>query len=201
MEKDTTPTGTVLLFDQEEHSYRSEEGVRYDAVTFILEQEGYIDTSWFGEEAAFRGTWVHEAIKKINLGQARFGEFTHGYWWKYIEAYMWFMIDTGFRPDWVERFVCDDGLRIAGCLDITGSIEGKTVLIDIKTGDFADWHPTQLAAYGVLGRIEEYHRYTLHLKRNGRYTLKDRHKRLGSYQDYKWIDQWHMIAYHWRHVA
>ena len=198
MKMEITPSGTVMLFDEELHRYFDQYGRRYDSVTGILEAEGYIDTEWFTEEAALRGTEVHKAVKKLSRREAEIKDFRKNYWFDYLEAYIWFCVDTGFQPHWIEKIVCDERFQIAGTLDMTGTLRGRKVLIDLKTGDFEDWHPVQLAAYAVMGRIEDYRRYTLHLKSDGKYTLKDSHRRLGSYQEAKWAAQWALIAGHWR---
>lgn len=178
MVKGITPSGEVLYFDESKHLYFSDRGKRLDSVTIILESEGYINKTWFKKEHAIRGTLIHKAIEAINKGIADYSDFKDKSYFPYIEAYLWFVIDTGFIPDWVEQFVCDKELGIAGCLDITGTISGRKILIDIKTGGPSDWHPVQLAAYGKLGRIQDYYRYDLHLRNNGSYTLKDFHRRL-----------------------
>jgi len=201
MIKGDTPTGEIIFFNEEDHKYFTDKGMMLDSVTQILEAEGYIDTRWFKEEYAFRGTMVHKAIEAINRKAATFSDFRNAFFYPYIEAYMWFVIDTGFKPDWIEKFVCNIDKGIAGCLDITGTIRGKNVLIDVKTGSPLDWHPIQLAAYARMGEITDYQRYDLHLRKNARYTLKDSHKRLGNYNDPKWIRSWKQTENHWNSAA
>ena len=61
-----------------------------------------------------------------------------------------------------------DGHRYAGKYDLMVEIQGKRVLIDIKTGAKAKWHPVQLAAYAMQSKPHS--AMDLYLKANGKYA-------------------------------
>ncbi len=187
-------SGETVFFDSEKHAYYLESGEILKSVTEVLKSNGYISTKYMSEDAAIRGSRVHLAIEQMNNGERSLNDFSSSRIYPYLEAYYWFLIDTGFKPDLVEKTVIDPDSKIAGTLDITGTIENANVLIDIKTGIPCDWHPIQLAAYAKLAQKETYHRYTLHLNAGTTYRLKDTHRRLGDYNNTKWVDIWNRIV-------
>ena len=68
--------------------------------------------------------------------------------------------------------VFDNNLWVAGTLDLIGSIGGKRVLMDIKTGQKHKWHHLQTAGYALLSDNENIKRYCLYLTKKETYKLE-----------------------------
>jgi len=106
-----------------------------------------IDAIWHGERdaAAGKGTAVHEAAEKYALGQrVDLTPEIQGY----VQAFDNFLYD--FKPEFLltEALVISRTYGYAGTLDAVVTIEGKTYILDIKTGNYV-WSEValQLAAY------------------------------------------------------
>lgn len=174
-----------LRFDAENHAYWLD-GRQLISVTQVLQAAGFVDTRWFNDRAATRGTFVHEATALLDQGSLDMDSLDPEIE-PYVRGYQKFLQDA--QPVWsrVEWLVCDDLSDVAGTVDRIGTIKVKgvtqNVIIDLKTGrgGAAPWHPIQLAGYQHLvtyylsrqGHTEEaakIRRYGLYL-RDGNYTL------------------------------
>lgn len=142
------------------------------SVTTALKGAGLIDAAWFSEEAAARGTYVHEACDLIDLNNLSAVEpFCEGY----VTAYRAFLSDA--KPLWelIEHGVCDPIQGYAGTLDRAGYLAGAWAVLDIKTGPPAPWHGLQLAAYARLALSQDGlkpKRFDLYLSDTGTYRLE-----------------------------
>jgi len=47
----------------------------------------------------------------------------------------------------VEQFIYDDEYQYAGTYDMLAEIDGETILVDLKTGNYYNHYPLQIAAY------------------------------------------------------
>ncbi len=113
----TTAT-SELQFDPVEHRYMRN-GVIVPGVTEILQSVGIIDTTWFTEESAWRGSVIHKCCELDDLGdldEASVVEEAKGY----LEAWRLFKREMKFL----------DG-----------------AVVDLKTGQILPWVKYQLAAY------------------------------------------------------
>ena len=140
-------------------------------VSEILQGVGYVDTRYFDAESRQRGTAVHKVCELWDKGTpipglAKFPEL-HGY----LEAWKKFRAEAGFKPEEIEYVVGHPALMYAGTLDRLGDMDGSNLLVDIKTGTPAWWHPIQTAAYGgmVMGTGP---RMGVYLRGNGDYRIE-----------------------------
>ena len=128
------------------------------------------------DNAAARGTAVHEACEAIDLGQEPEVFFDiEGY----VEAYTdWLNLND---PIWtaIEKKVFCEELWYAGTLDRMGYIDDRLAIVDIKTSS-----PTREAyisvclqtlayAYAATEDHTEVDRYGLFLMKDGKYRLLD----------------------------
>ena len=165
----------MLEFDPSDHSYRLD-GKLIPGVTTVLGAVGIIETSYFREEAAWRGSVMHKVCELDDLGTIAQYEIDPQAE-PYLAAYRAFKRDRAFLPSLIEQPLADPKLGFAGTPDRTGVIAGRQrgldyrVTLDLKTGAEAWWHRLQLAAYsqltGTLGRI------VLRLKSDGTYNAHE----------------------------
>jgi len=156
------------LFNAEDHSYRTPDGVRLTSVTQALVQAGIIDTTWFTESAAWRGSVVHRCCElwdKGKLVESSVDPSVMGY----LDAWREACYALGIKPVAVEVPAFHAGLLYAGTPDVVTN-DG---VFDRKTGALSAWHALQLAGYVHLGdNPRTKRRFAVQLKENGRYSIK-----------------------------
>ena len=171
----------MIHFDEATHTY-SLDGKKLPSVTEIcglLNNWGDINPAIL-MQAARRGTVVHEYCELVDYGVDEDGIECEPELAGYVIAYMRFLRD--YKPLWemVEQKVCSDQFGFAGTLDRFGTIDGKPVLLDIKTSSSVGklqkiiW-ACQLSAYVLLLAKEgqDVKRWNLVLKRDGKYQIID----------------------------
>lgn len=171
----------MIHFDEATHTY-SLDGKKLPSVTEIcglLNNWGDINPAIL-MQAARRGTVVHEYCELVDYGVDEDGIEVEPELAGYVIAYMRFLRD--YRPLWemVEQKVYSDQFGFAGTLDRYGTIDGKPVLLDIKTSSSVNklqkiiW-ACQLSAYQLLlaKEGEEVKRWNLVLKKDGKYQIVD----------------------------
>ena len=171
----------MIHFDPETHTY-SLDGKKLPSVTEIcglLNNWGDINPAIL-MQAARRGTVVHEYCELVDYGVDEDGIECEPELAGYVIAYMRFLRD--YKPLWecVEQKVYSEQFGYAGTLDRFGTIDGKPVLLDIKTSSCVNklqkiiW-ACQLSAYVLLlaKEGEEVKRWNLVLKRDGKYQIVD----------------------------
>jgi len=131
-----------LFYDAEGHIY-SEGGKIIPSVTQILNPPA--SKPWFSHQTSERGTLAHDRI-------AAWAAKPEGFPYEpYVDSFALWTYKHGAKLISAEGII--DGLlfgqRYAGRYDLLMEIEGKIVLIDIKTGVSAKWHAAQLAAYAL----------------------------------------------------
>lgn len=168
-----------LTFDKATHTYTLD-GRPIPSVTQILRDVGIIDTSapWYTEEARDLGSRVAIA--------------THWHDWSvldgdnpdfaklerlapdalpYVKAWCDFLNQTHTRVIKSEVAVSNRVLRYAGTYDRLIDMNGKTYLIDIKTGRKENWHGLQTAAYA--GALQGYMlRGAVYLSADGKWKFE-----------------------------
>jgi hypothetical protein len=162
----------ALSFDPATHQYRVD-GETILSVTQILKACGIIDDTWYTKESAQRGQAVHLATQLFDESDLDWDsvspEITG-----YLDAYRKFRQEVIFEVDMIEQPIYSATYRFAGTPDRTGILNGKNVVIDIKSGQKAKWHRLQTAGYALLlDRPVE--RYVLYLLKTGSYRL-DQHR-------------------------
>lgn len=164
-----------MIFNPDLHEYR-DNGAVIPSVTQILTRAGIIDDRWYTRESCERGSAVHDFCAQYAIGirYDKLGRALDSL--EYVNAFSSWIEDHSAYALHTECLVEGNivGNRYAGTFDLLLLMNGKRVLIDIKTGTRAKWHPTQLAAYS-LARFENGERVNpdicmnLYLQPNGKY--------------------------------
>lgn len=151
-----------------------------DKYTSIINQDAV-------EEARQRGVLAHKETEDYDNGVG------DPYASTYTEAWMKFREDTGFTPTHIEYSTYHPSLRYGTTIDRLGTLEdGSPVLVDIKTGQKAKWHPLQTAgqvrALSLHGLCDvNTTRVNVFLKKDGQYAI-DTHDDPADIQNF-----WHIV--------
>lgn len=158
-------------YDPETHTY-SVNGIELPSVTEILQSAGLVNTAFYTEESAWRGSVVHACCQyddEGDLDEASVPEEAKGH----LDAWRRFKLETGIRKfDGIEQPLFSPSY--AGIPDRTGIRDGRRFVLDIKTGVLSPWVRLQLVGYGHL--IEPYRpidRIAVRLNKNGRYQSEE----------------------------
>lgn len=168
--------GFDLVFDPVTHRYRLG-GRDLISVTQALTEAGLIDARWFNEDAALRGTYVHQAILLDHEGDLE-EESLDPVLGPYFKAYRKFRSETGFVVEACEERLFDELLGVAGTLDLRGrfgsSPDSRLInIVDIKTGTVPSHVGYQTAGYVRLSPVgQAYARWCLNLRADGTYRLE-----------------------------
>jgi hypothetical protein len=170
------------LFNAETHEY-FKNGQRVYSVTQIMKPItaaffAHIPTETLQAKARL-GTYVHELCEVYDNGEMGDESEIHPTAMPYFLAYKQFLSDTGFHVVDNEKRLFHPRKNYAGTIDRTGYLDGKLILLDIKTSATMGKHTgIQLAAYSELlisqnnpAMISEM--VALQLKPNGTYKLHD----------------------------
>lgn len=169
---------TRFMFDEATHTYTLY-GEKIPSVTQIIRfLDVDVDKSrpWLRDEAARRGTLVHQACALIDYDEPDVLELIPDEIKGYVTAYLNFLQDNRCEwkyielPDWCEY----KGTVYAGTIDRYGLMNGVPVLLDIKTGSagIKMRHTAQLTGYRNFPGIDpDCFMYILYLKRDGTYKL------------------------------
>lgn len=176
-----------LEFDPAQHRYTLEgRGLRSN--TQILKATGLVDGRFYTDAGRERGTRVHREVQREEEGDLVMDRLPDDIRPR-VGAYLDFKKDTGFRAELVEFPIWSDTHGYATTGDLVGMLNGRRVIIDVKTGAVAKWNGLQLAGQDMaLG--ERIHagdaginlewvggtpypgdRFILQLKADGRYKL------------------------------
>jgi hypothetical protein len=164
-------------FDPNTHRYYLD-GREVPGVTTLLKRAGIIDTTFLKNTAALaRGTAVHKQCEWMDsLPRARVLTFAKEQadspMAGYAIAYARFLRDLRPIYSHIEAGLLNAELRFGGrtdriCVDLGDT--GPAVL-EIKTGQPADWHGVQLAGYQMLFPTGA--RWAVYLKPGGNYDLR-----------------------------
>lgn len=138
----------TLVFDSENHEYRYD-GRPKTSVTQRITQAGLLGAgaAFYTPATAERGTAVHLACADYDLGRP---VTLPEQWAGYLTSYTTWCEMT--QPEWsaVEEPRYSVTYDIAGTPDRLGTMGGRDVVLDIKTGTAADWHGVQLCLYDLL---------------------------------------------------
>lgn len=164
-----------LVFQEEGHIYTLGDLV-LPSVTTVLKEAGLYNFNFGGGEYHMDlGKHVHSATEYLD--NRELNEDTLDDTIKpYIEAYKKFKAEAGFKVRLNEQRLHHDTWLYAGTVDREGDICGTAALVDIKTGGEQLVTAVQLASYRMLldNKGHECRRaFSLHLKNNGTYTLKE----------------------------
>jgi len=164
----------MLTFDAEKHEYRRD-GIVFPSVTQVIESvAGSRFANITAEDLEFacqRGTVVHTITELHDLGtldKHSIDPALRGYY----AAYIAFLEDCSPKWDKIEHRACDETLGYAGTIDRIGEMNGRGVILDIKTGVKSCWTGVQLAAYANIIKDKKSKRFGLHLGGDGKYQLE-----------------------------
>ncbi len=140
-------------------------------VTEVLRLAGLIDATWYTDETATRGRYVHEACALLDSGEL--DEATLDPVLRpYLGAYQKFLAECRVEWEAIEQPVEDALYGYRGTPDRVGMINGKRTVLDIKSGAMQPWTALQTAAYSAcLGN--RLVRFGLELRADGTYRLTE----------------------------
>jgi hypothetical protein len=160
-----------FTYDAANHLYRYG-GRVVRGVSSVLAAGGLITAAaYYTHEARWRGTRVHDACLRLDLGVFDASELMNDEEAGCLESYgLWREM---VRPRWkhLEEARYSKRYDFGGTADRVGfDGQGRPLVLDFKTGGREPWHALQLALYDLLyddipPRIRR--RVTLYLKRDG----------------------------------
>ena len=161
-----------LDFDEESHTYRHN-GKVVPSVTQILKDLGFIDDEWFTEESRNRGNNVHRACELLdngNLDWLSVSDEIRGY----VAAYESFLSESKCGILEVEQRLFNENLFVAGTVDRIIKLNGRTTVLDIKSGAHQKWWKYQVAGYARMkfGKAPV-NTMSLELRADGKYSVRN----------------------------
>ena len=185
-----TAVTPLLAFDVAKHEYRlhapdtpASWGRVLPSVTQVIQAAGLVDgEEWFTEESRIRGRYVHKAVlydETVGLDESSIDPALRGY----IDAYRKFKRDVTLGPcDLIETPLADPVLGFAGTPDQVRTVDGRTALLDLKSGFRSAAHSLQTAAYVHLiglhnGAWAALPRFVVYLAADGRYQIEENRDR------------------------
>ena len=162
----------AIHFDPETHVYTTDYGSEIPSVTQRIRRGGLLGSAaqFYSVESAARGLASHSACADYDEGRdvadflkGEFGGFLTSYikWCEAMEP-VWTSIET---PQYSPRY------QTAGTADRVGTINGRPVVLDLKSGRQASWHGVQVAFYDFIHDDlppRQRRRIVLYLRGNGR---------------------------------
>ena len=177
----------TLKFVEDDHTYWWGDR-RLPSVTQVLQSAGLVDTTFFNEEAAVRGTYVHRAAELLDGGNLD-EETIDPVVAPYLEAYQKFLKMYGPKWSAIETRLADPDTGFAGTVDRVGTLgvgkSRKLYVVDLKSGSPAPFHAIQIAWYSALvvrDRIKKgispshavkVGRLAVYLTKKGSFTVKE----------------------------
>lgn len=165
-----------LEFYEDTHTYTldGEEIPSVSEILRFISREVYQEPDKFlMDQAADRGKRVHKAAEELDRQGVSFCD---GDIEGYVKAYRNFL--HGHKVEWnsIEKPVYNRGAWYAGTLDRAGWLDGKPVILDIKTTKTISkkhklMYATQLTAYACTSPTSEVNLYILQLRDDGSYKL------------------------------
>ena len=159
--------GAQLQFDPATHVY-TRGGIVLPSVTQVLSGVGIIDTNWFTEAAAWRGSVVHRCCQlddEGDLDEESIPEEVKGY----LDA--WRLCRSELE---IASFAyIEDPMSLGDYAGTADRIIPPRRVLDLKTGAILPWVGIQLAAYGELafGSRATAERIAVRLKPDGKYQI------------------------------
>mgnify|MGYP001612912948 CR=1 FL=1 len=163
-----------VRFDLARHLYTDPAtGEVLPHITGMLEDTGWIDSTWYDAQGAARGTAVHALTKDYDLGMRALNSDWDRYR-GYVVAHIAAM--DRLQPTWteIEEAHIHPTLRFGGRPDRVGTISGRRSIVDEKTGTprKADAIQTALQAILISSVYDLPPRYWVrqawYLRRNGK---------------------------------
>jgi hypothetical protein len=163
----------MVDFDPHTHTYTCG-GEVFPSVTQVLSDLGF-----YGDAAQYftgykrdLGSFTHKAIE-LYLSEDLDESALDPAILPRLNAWRKFEQDTGYVSSGCEIVMWSESYRFAGTLDHKGILNGKQVIIDVKTGVLLPATGIQLGGYEILDGTPGLKRYGLQLKDDGSYALKE----------------------------
>jgi hypothetical protein len=162
----------AIHFDPETHVYTTDYGSEVTSVTQRIKRGGLLGPAaqFYSVESASRGGAIHLGCEHRDQGRdvtaflkGEYGGYLTSYirWCEAMEP-VWTSIET---PSYSPRY------QTAGTADRVGTINGRPVVLDLKSGGKASWHGVQVAFYDLIYDDlppRQRRRIVLYLRSNGR---------------------------------
>ncbi len=166
---------SAFRFVEDSHTYFLGDKI-LPGITGILKSCGYIDPTYYTQEARDRGSHVHLAIKFLNKGTLDWDSVIDRYI-GYVAAYEKFVREWNLKLEFFERPMYHPDLLFAGTPDLVGTVlDGIRAIVELKTGPIRKWTALQTAAQELLVRAWEddktvrYRRWGVCLNADGTYS-------------------------------
>lgn len=176
----TTPV--EFRFDAAAHEYYDlVTGELLPHITGILEETGWVDTTWFTDESSERGQAVHTLTADYDLGAIEDPVGVDSAFKGWLLAHVKAM--SVLRPEIlaVEQPLVHPVYRFGGRPDRDAILYGTRAVLELKSGAPHKAHPIQTALQAILVSHdaalppETIQRFCLYLKRTGKFRL-DQHR-------------------------
>ena len=178
-----------MRFDEAEHAYYTDAGLRVPSITQLLERAGVVNDLWFTEESSARGTAVHALTAQFDLGALDPADCVskfRGYLLAYCAATNILKLADGLQILTVEEPAIHPTLGFGGRPDRTIVLQKKHALhgvLEVKSGAPMKSHPIQtalqslLVADGMRLPPESLARFCLYIRDKGKFTLIEHRER------------------------
>ena len=163
----------IITIDPETHICRVG-GQKVPSVTGIIKSAGLIDTDWFNEAAAWRGSVVHRVCELDDKGTLDDGSVDPGAA-GYLAAWRACKRNLGLVVIGIEEPRYNEEFHYCGTPDrLLRLPDGSMAIGDLKTGAAQKWHAIQTAAYVHLYPFpSSFKRFTFRLFGDGRYMVTE----------------------------
>ncbi len=141
--------GSSVLTMDAEHVYRLDGKVIVGNTT-LLKDMGIVDTRWYTEESRARGTFVHAATHLHDEGDLYWPDVPEAYK-PFVDAWAKFRAESGFQP-WKIELPIFHSCGFATTLDRIGLLNGRPVVLEIKTGTCPGWVGLQTGGQMLAAR-------------------------------------------------
>lgn len=175
------------------------DALRWPSTTGIIRHFGLMGSYGYGppnQELMRRGRLVHAACHMFAAGDSDPAwEARHPECHAYLDAYRRFLREHDFVLVEAEREYRSETLRFVSHPDEIGKLDGQShCVIEIKSGGLPRWVPLQTAGQVLAIGAPTMHRFVLHLKSDGGYSLL-------PHEDWRDLDRFRaMIDTYWTQV-
>ena len=142
-------------FDEESHTYYVDDRL-VPSVNQVMEGVGVQDYSFIPAHERdwyfTRGSFVHYAVELLLKGELDWDSLDERIV-GYVRAAERFIKDTGFKPICIEKPLYHPDWGYAGTGDVVGTIDGREIVADWKSGIVSSWVKWQTGAYAELYRV------------------------------------------------
>lgn len=147
------------------------DGIRYPSVSDILQDMGFINTTWYTEQGADNGTRRHKVCELDDLDDL-IEESVDPDDLPYLEAWRQLKTETGITIIETEKRHFNTLYGYCGKPDCVALYKGHKEVWDRKTGSKEKWHRLQMGGYINL-YDDVFAARCVYLQANGKFKLSD----------------------------